>query len=122
MAELMAYEPDHEDGWNKRELLEAKYEEEWRATQATIDRAIRWLRLPLAALGLLLAPLAPTFAAASPASVETRTKAEREGIERLREQIKQLTRQSPLSVENALAILGAQKGQAVRRPRWMGPR
>jgi hypothetical protein len=30
MAELMAYEPDHEHGWNKQELLEAKYEEEWK--------------------------------------------------------------------------------------------
>jgi type VI secretion system secreted protein VgrG len=32
MAELMAYEPDHEDGWNKREILEAQYEEEWKRT------------------------------------------------------------------------------------------
>jgi hypothetical protein len=77
---------------------------------ATIDWAIRWLRLPLAALGLLLAPFSLTSATASPASVETITKAEREVIDRLREQIKQLTRQSPLTVEKALAILGSQKG------------
>jgi type VI secretion system secreted protein VgrG len=31
MAELMAYEPDHEDGWNKQEILVAQYEADWKS-------------------------------------------------------------------------------------------
>jgi hypothetical protein len=68
------------------------------------------LRLPLAALGFLLVPSVSTTATAAPASVETRTSVEREGIDRLRQQIQSLTRESPFTVEKALAILGSKKG------------